>query len=219
MRPENALYAPAGSVRYDSESTLLNEQEPSYSTFSASSLPGSSSTLPPQSSTSDIPAPQDSDAKSDASFDPLFDEDDSGNQSTPAPNTSHTTPSLAPYPSMPLPNGALPGPSYPPQRPSISSVAPPKNAPSLLDSSTYATFSPDILMTAAIDGQVMLWDKRTHTSGRGVGRLWMSDKTPPWCLSVRQVPFNDMTSYINDFLISRLGLLVRRRSSDLCRKE
>jgi transcriptional activator SPT8 len=39
-------------------------------------------------------------------------------------------------------------------------------------------------MTAAIDGQIILWDKRVNTVGKGVGRLWMSEKTPPWCLSV-----------------------------------
>jgi transcriptional activator SPT8 len=38
-------------------------------------------------------------------------------------------------------------------------------------------------MIAAIDGQIMLWDKRVNTPGTGVGRLWMSEKTPPWCVS------------------------------------
>jgi hypothetical protein len=26
-----------------------------------------------------------------------------------------------------------------------------------------------------------------QTSGTGVGRLWMSEKTPPWCLSVQSL--------------------------------
>lgn len=104
----------------------------------------------------------DSDAKSDASFDPLFDDE----------------PEDGP---KPLVNGV---PSQTAPRPSLSTIAPPKGAPPLLDSQRYKTFSPDILMTAAIDGQIMLWDKRVNTVGQGVGRLWISEKTPPWCLSV-----------------------------------
>lgn len=56
--------------------------------------------------------------------------------------------------------------------------------PPILELTSYAAFSPDMLMTASIDGQVILWDKRNHTPGKGVGRLWLSEKTPPWCLSV-----------------------------------
>ncbi|KAI6132192.1 WD40 repeat-like protein [Pisolithus croceorrhizus] len=63
------------------------------------------------------------------------------------------------------------------------------NAPPLLNPESSAAFSPDILMIAAIDGQVMLWDKRVNTPGRGVGRLWMSEKTPPWCVSVRMLVY------------------------------
>lgn len=99
----------------------------------------------------------DSDAKSDASFDPLFDDvpdEDTLQKATPMPSRA-----------------AQPGRA-------------PKNAPPLLDAATYASFSADILMTAAIDGQVVLWDKRSYSPGRGVGRLWMSERTPPWCLSV-----------------------------------
>ncbi|KAF8964058.1 WD40-repeat-containing domain protein [Flammula alnicola] len=52
---------------------------------------------------------------------------------------------------------------------------PPKGAPPLIDPTGYQTYSPEILMTAFIDG---------HTKQRtGVGRLWMNEKTPPWCLS------------------------------------
>jgi len=62
----------------------------------------------------------------------------------------------------------------------------PKNAPPILDATSFAAFSPDIIMTAAMDGQVVLWDCRVSSgAGYGVGRLWMSEKTPPWCLSVR----------------------------------
>lgn len=59
----------------------------------------------------------------------------------------------------------------------------PKNAPPLLDNSTYSRYSSDLLMTAFVDGQVVLWDRRVSSAGKGVGRLWMSEKTPPWCLS------------------------------------
>ncbi len=62
----------------------------------------------------------------------------------------------------------------------------PKNAPPILDASSYAKFSHDIIMTAAMDGQVVLWDCRAPSgAGYGVGRLWMGEKTPPLCLSVR----------------------------------
>ena len=40
-----------------------------------------------------------------------------------------------------------------------------------------------VLMTASIDGQVILWDTRVNAPGYGVGRLWMSERTPPWCVS------------------------------------
>jgi transcriptional activator SPT8 len=141
---------------------------------------------------------QDADAKSDTSFDPLFDGEPDGdgefdNENPPsdefgalrsqvpqrdgstAGNKSNlAVPELAPHPGQQQVSRS-------PQ----SSVAPPKNAPPLLNASNTATFSPDILMIAAIDGQIMLWDKRVNTPGTGVGRLWMSEKTPPWCVSVR----------------------------------
>ncbi|KAJ7638545.1 WD40-repeat-containing domain protein [Roridomyces roridus] len=100
----------------------------------------------------------DVDSKSDASFDPLFDDEE---ETETAPVKSQSTK----------------------QAPVARAIAPPKNAPPLLDTGICGAFSPDIIMTASIDGQVILWDKRAHTPGTGVGRLWMSDKTPPWCLS------------------------------------
>jgi transcriptional activator SPT8 len=72
-----------------------------------------------------------------------------------------------------------PPPTPPPTQ--AKGKAPPSNAPPLLDGTMYSTFSPDMLMTTAADGQVMLWDKRSH-DGK-VGRLWMDQKTPPLCLS------------------------------------
>jgi len=148
VRPENAVYTDTGSpiiIKYEDQDQLANHMHAS--TQPASTTNGMSRV--------------DSDAKSDASFDPLFDDE----------------PEDGP---KPLVNGV---PSQTAPRPSLSTIAPPKGAPPLLDSQRYKTFSPDILMTAAIDGQIMLWDKRVNTVGQGVGRLWISEKTPPWCLS------------------------------------
>lgn len=119
----------------------------------------------------------DSDARSDASFDPLFD----GELETLDDQTSIGDPAL-PTPSTIKLEQSQPRPSA---RATLGQIPPPKNAPPLLDSSQYVTYSPDLLMTASIDGQVILWDRRINTPGKGVGRLWMSEKTPPWCLSVR----------------------------------
>ncbi|KAJ7095147.1 WD40 repeat-like protein [Mycena belliarum] len=135
-----------------------------------SSQTSSSATLV-DSNTSSIgsqPPPPDSDAKSDASFDPLFDDEEESEGGAPA----------APKPTQ-FVGHSVPVPSVAPPR----AIAPPKNAPPLLESATSGSFSRDVLMTASIDGQVILWDKRVHTPGTGVGRLWMSEKTPPWCLS------------------------------------
>jgi transcriptional activator SPT8 len=111
----------------------------------------------------------DSDAKSDVSFDPLFDDEPE-------------TPNVPPPPTAVNPPPVV-------TRPPVSQAPPPKNMPPLLDSSRFATYSADLVMTASIDGQVMLWDRRVNSPGTGVGRLWMSEKTPPWCLSVRHCPF------------------------------
>lgn len=147
----------------------------------------SGSERPPQ-------ATPDSDSKSDASFDPLFDDEpDHLNASTDKSTTIGRQTSLA------MPNNL---PAQPPAR----AIAPPKNAPPLLTSDTYPLFSPDLLLTASIDGQVILWDKRVHAPGQGVGRLWMSEKTPPWCLSVRRVSRSRLLPF---HLTSILGMLVR----------
>ena len=111
---------------------------------------------------------RDDDAESNASYDPLFDDEppDGVAAQQPAPPTPIMPPPITPT----LPQ---------PQRAAIA----PKNAPPILDPLTYASFSSDVLMTASIDGQVILWDRRAHTPGHGVGRLWMGEKTPPWCMS------------------------------------
>ncbi|KAG1756701.1 WD40 repeat-like protein [Suillus paluster] len=139
---------------------------------------------------------QDADAKSDASFDPLFDgepdADGEFDNENPPPNEFGAIRSQAPQrdglfagnkSNLAVPDVAHhPGQQQAARSPQ-NSVAPPKNAPPLLHASNSSTFSPDILMIAAIDGQIMLWDKRVNTPGTGVGRLWMSEKTPPWCVS------------------------------------
>ncbi|KIK57747.1 hypothetical protein GYMLUDRAFT_246734 [Collybiopsis luxurians FD-317 M1] len=142
VRPENAVYTDTGSPVI-----IKHEDETNESSISSATGANGNSRV-------------DSDAKSDASFDPLFDDEPEDGL-------------------KPLANGA----TAPVPKPGLSTIAPPKGAPPLLDYQRYKTFSPDILMTAAIDGQIMLWDKRANTVGQGVGRLWMSDKTPPWCLS------------------------------------
>ncbi|KAJ3517176.1 hypothetical protein NLJ89_g676 [Agrocybe chaxingu] len=113
--------------------------------------------------------PMDSDARSDASFDPLFD-DVPEEPAKPVVETKLAMPGTA---QARQPTGP------PPQ----STIPPPKGAPPLFDPVEYATYSSELLMTSYIDGQVVLWDRRVQTAGKGVGRLWMSEKTPPWCLS------------------------------------
>ncbi|KAI0807562.1 WD40 repeat-like protein [Fomes fomentarius] len=110
---------------------------------------------------------QEEDARSDTSYDPLFDEPDADGEGD----------GLGAHASQALfgqqPNG---------QNLGRGAIAP-KGAPPVLDHQTYAAFSPDMLMTAHVDGQVILWDRRVHSPGKGVGRLWLSEKTPPWCMS------------------------------------
>lgn len=149
-----------------------------------------------QNGISNVPT-QESDAKSDTSFDPLFDDEpdpdeqgDNYNHSGPdgsVATTFHksTTPDV--HVGLAVPDGGASDATSQGQAVRLlqSSVAPPKNAPPLLSAENSTTFSPDILMVSAIDGQIMLWDKRANTPGKGVGRLWLSEKTPPWCVSVR----------------------------------
>lgn len=134
----------------------------------------------------DVEQAPDSDAKSEMSYDPLFDDEPDANgepdnnlqsqqesHGLSVPSSANKTPSTLGVP-----------PTTSSARNASSSVSVPKNAPPLLDPAGYSTFSPDVLMTASIDGQVVLWDKRVSTPKKGVGRLEMSEKTPPWCVSV-----------------------------------
>ncbi|RDB21441.1 Transcription factor SPT8 [Hypsizygus marmoreus] len=176
VRPLNSGYVEEASpviTRRDGETTQPSTQTASDTTMaSTNATTASSETI----KTEDSQAPLDSDAKSDASFDPLFDDEPeaperklvNGNQPVALPTTSAST-TQQNQPAS--------------RRATVGQIPPPKNAPPLLDSNSYATYSPDLLMTASIDGQVILWDRRVNTPGQGVGRLWMSEKTPPWCLS------------------------------------
>lgn len=120
------------------------------------------------------------DSKSDASFDPLFDDDPLFNEDAAerAPRTQDAT-SRGQQPNVAANAEATQAKPQPPR-----AAAAPKNAPPLLEQNSYISYSPDMLMTVYIDGQIVLWDKRVHSPGTGVGRLWMSERTPPWCLSV-----------------------------------
>ncbi|KAJ6599320.1 WD40-repeat-containing domain protein [Mycena vulgaris] len=144
--------------------------EPSKPDLQSSSQMTSTTLVDDASSQPQASQPTDSDAKSDASFDPLFDDEEEG-EGAPAPVPPSKLGQFVGHPAAPN--------TAPPPR----AIAPPKNAPPLLDAATSGGFSSDVLMTASIDGQVILWDKRAYTPGTGVGRLWMSEKTPPWCLS------------------------------------
>lgn len=114
------------------------------------------------------------DARSDASFDPLFDDVPEEPMHPPPPPESK----------LAMPGSSQMQSPFFTREPAAPSIPPPKGAPPLIDAAEFQTYSPDLLMTAFIDGQVILWDRRVQTSGKGVGRLWMNEKTPPWCLSV-----------------------------------
>ncbi|KAI0933099.1 hypothetical protein AcV7_004673 [Taiwanofungus camphoratus] len=162
-------------------------------TIQSETTPVISNGQPDQEATT-ISQRQDEDSKSDTSYDPLFDDEPDADGEL--DNDDDRQPSTAP----PGPfQGSLQGPgmigpaAHPALQPSQTQMRPsgrsastavaPKNAPPILDPITYTTFSPNVLMTASIDGQIIIWDTRSHTPKKGVGRLWMSEKTPPWCVS------------------------------------
>lgn len=110
---------------------------------------------------------KDEDASSETSYDPLFDEEPEDN---PARNQTSNATHMGDT--------------------RLSTISSQKTAgnprgPPVLDSETYGTFSSDVLMTASVDGSVVLWDRRVNSPGKGVGRLETNSKTPPWCVSVR----------------------------------
>jgi len=117
------------------------------------------------------------DAKSEASYDPLFDDEpEVENEQASMPKSESTL-------SVPKVDGVTP--ATPVAKPPVTAgivVQSKKPMIPLLDPVTYGEFSMDILLAASIDGQVVLWDRRARNS-RGVGRLEMGEKCPPWCLS------------------------------------
>ncbi|KAL5511215.1 SPT8_2 [Sanghuangporus vaninii] len=119
---------------------------------------------------------QEDDAKSDASYDPLFDEDppedDENTGSRGGTTGSNQQTKQEAVNSSNMNNGTVP----------LAKATYPRGPP-VLDSATYGAFSPDVLMTASVDGSIVLWDRRVDTAGKGVGRLESSSKTPPWCVS------------------------------------
>ena len=159
--------------------------------------------------------PVDADAHSEA--DSLFgDEPDAEGEPDDTPGATPLAPPLLSIPSA----GPAPAPlpaslAVPSPKPFPIPAPAPKNAPPILDASSYAKFSHDIIMTAAMDGQVVLWDCRAPSGASyGVGRLWMGEKTPPWCLSVRHhsAPMYLVSCDLN--LIRRLaGLQMGGRST------
>lgn len=157
--------------------------------------------LPPPSESQAGTNSQEDDTKSDASYDPLFDEPEEEDHAALPP----AKPNVQATSTAPL---ARPAATYP-------------RGPPVLDSVSYGTFSPDVLMTASIDGSIVLWDQRVNTPGKGVGRLEMSNKTPPWCVSV-SVQLNYLfsgtlsSSYVPQGLRNWfVGMLVGRRGSNL----
>lgn len=129
----------------------------------------------------------DAEGDTDNDYDPLFDDEGDGETSAPARQTgpqsngtqhSGLQSNMAPPLQMPGTSTAPPPSAF--QSTQYQNTA--KNLTPVLDPVSYNDFSPDIFMTAGIDGQITLWDRRA--SSRGVGRLELPEKTPPWCMSV-----------------------------------
>ena len=60
----------------------------------------------------------------------------------------------------------------------------PKHKPSGLSAGNGSgALSPDVVMTAYMNGKVLLWDRRAPAQTKPL-RLEMGEKTPPWCVSV-----------------------------------
>lgn len=112
--------------------------------------------------------------RSEASFDSLFGDDPDGDGENAQKPTSLHIPSSrqSTFRDLKSPATTVPG-----------SAGAARSGPPTLGSDAYGSFSPDVLMTASVDGSVVLWDRRVNTPGMGVGRLETSSKTPPWCVS------------------------------------
>lgn len=210
--PTNQDFYPNGQQNFQ-----LEDIKPKTEQLGMDSIPPASSEPAPQQAQGAML--QDEDAKSDTSYDPLFDDAPDGDGEPDSETASLTASSSQPPP--PIPQFGMGYPQNPPhaqrtpqpQPRSVSGAIAPKNAPPILDPQTYTAYSPDVLMVASIDGQIVLWDRRVHTPGTGVGRLWMSEKTPPWCVSV-SVQFVLLIAYTTKFFPA--GLLVSGRTTDIC---
>jgi transcriptional activator SPT8 len=115
-------------------------------------------------------AGEDAEAEADDGFDPLFDDepDDANPSADP----------LQPDPLFPDTNSAMHT-----EADGTAQFASQSTSVLSLGTANFATFSPDILMTTRIDGQILLWDRRVNSPGQGVGRLELVEKCPPWCVS------------------------------------
>lgn len=193
LRPQFSGYVNTGPAVYHSQSTQQpSEAEPVTQTQTQASsdpmnLDPASQDAPKEEDPSSMEQSgtnsqtmADSDTRSDASFDPLFDD---------VPEEEDKKPDFLTESLLAMPGSWTPPRPQQPPRPAPTVIPPPKGAPPLFDPVSYSSYSPEILMTAFIDGQVLLWDRRVQTNGQGVGRLWMSEKTPPWCLSVSSFSF------------------------------
>lgn len=157
------IAASATDVSSPSATTLHRQSSTLYngSADNANALFGSAANTR-KASLSQMGAMPGSPRSADEDYDPLFDDDpdpDAGDQD-------------------PLGTGAGRG---------ASSASAWRSGIPTLDPETYERYSHNILMTAAIDGQITIWDRRVAGSapGSGVGRLDIPEKTPPWCVSVR----------------------------------
>lgn len=160
-----------------------------------------------ESSKAPTEADADADGEADdaASFGSLFDDDAEGEEegdatmtdAVPAPPSSSApvpapvTPALTPLLALPGTNKPTPTPT-----PTPAPVKPPgklfpippspavrngtKGMP-LLSSTEFKSISSDVLLTASMNGQVTLVDRRV---GGAVGRLQAGERAPPWCMSV-----------------------------------
>ena len=183
----------------------------STSTLASENPPSAQTEMTVSQATSNMQQTQDSDTKSDMSYDPLFDEPEADGESN-VQSQQTALPSVPSSQSGPTSAAThLQTAVQPSGRTNVPSVPIPKNAPPLLDPASYSAFSSDVLMTASIDGQVILWDKRVNTPRKGVGRLEMSEKTPPWCVSVCTIawPILSLTSHI--LLLRHVGPPMVRR--------
>jgi transcriptional activator SPT8 len=152
---------------------------------------------------------QESDNKSDTSFDPLFDDEQDAEpdeNGTALPNSHPETMFDVPNSSLAMPVSHL---TTTPTIKPISVFCSTQKRSISARWAAYSMFSSDILMTASIDGQVILWDKRARSSGDsarngggGVGRLWMSEK-------------NTTVVLVGEFL-HRLPTFVNARAFQAC---